>query len=69
MLEAAWPILSSVSQAPVCQANPQVVEALCEVYQRSIMVAKQAARALLPTLIISVMNIFRVSEGSLVIDP
>ena len=41
VLEGAWPILSGVAQAPVCQSNPLVVEALCEVYQRSLLSAKQ----------------------------
>ena len=51
-----------MAQAPVCQSDTQVVEALCEVYQRSIMAAKQAARSLLPILIQSVMAIFKVRK-------
>ena len=64
VLEAAWPILSGVAQAPVCQAAPLVVEALCEVYQRSMMAAKLAARPLLPTLITSVMTLYKVRRRS-----
>lgn len=33
LLEAAWPALTAVAEAPVCQQDPEVVQALCEVYK------------------------------------
>lgn len=33
LLEAAWPALSAVAEAPVCQRDADVVQALCEVYK------------------------------------
>eukprot|EP00798_Chlamydomonas_sp_ICE-L_P007351 gene7351-474_t len=58
-LEGAWPILSAVSQAPICQRDPNVVEALCEVYQGAFLFAKSAARPLQSTPIASVLTIFK----------
>jgi hypothetical protein len=60
VLEFAWPILSGVAQSELCQRDPGVVDALCEVFQRSLVSAKLAARSLLPTLIGSVLVIFKV---------
>eukprot|EP00955_Chlamydomonas_euryale_P025708 271715-Chlamydomonas_euryale.AAC.4 len=67
LLEAAWPILSGVAQSGACHADASVVEALCEVYQRSLLAARRAAALLLPTLIASVMAIFRVRQGGKVL--
>jgi hypothetical protein len=33
LLEAAWPALTAVAEAPVCQRDADVVQALCEVYK------------------------------------
>lgn len=33
LLEAAWPALTAVAEAPVCQQDADVVDALCEVYK------------------------------------
>ncbi len=33
VLEAAWPVLSAVAQHEACMREPEVVAALCEVYQ------------------------------------
>lgn len=33
LLEAAWPALTAVAEAPVCQQDADVVQALCEVYK------------------------------------
>jgi len=33
LLEAAWPVVTAVSEAPVCQQDPLVVQAVCEVYK------------------------------------
>lgn len=33
LLEAAWPVLAAVAEAPVCQADRVVVEAVCEVHK------------------------------------
>lgn len=35
LLEAAWPALTAVAEAPVCQRDGDVVQALCEVYKVS----------------------------------
>lgn len=64
MLEGAWPLLSGVAQSPVCQADIAVVEALCEVYQQSLLSAKRAAAPLLPTLIASALTIFKVRPSA-----
>jgi hypothetical protein len=33
LLEAAWPALTAVAEAPVCQRDADVVQAMCEVYK------------------------------------
>lgn len=35
LLEAAWPALTAVAEAPVCHRDADVVQALCEVYKVS----------------------------------
>lgn len=33
LLEAAWPVLSTVADAPVCRGDKVVIEAVCEVHK------------------------------------
>ncbi|GAX80410.1 hypothetical protein CEUSTIGMA_g7849.t1 [Chlamydomonas eustigma] len=68
VLEGAWPILSGVAQSMLCQRSAVVVEALCDVYQRSILSAKLAARPLIATLIASCLTIYKVYPNAHVCD-
>ncbi|KAG2427058.1 hypothetical protein HXX76_012574 [Chlamydomonas incerta] len=51
VLQVAWPVLAAVASEPQCAADPGVAEALCELYKRSLLCAKQAGRLLLPPLL------------------
>ena len=62
VLQGAWPILGGIAQSPACQSSPPVINSLCEVFTRSLLSAKRAARTLLPTLTVSLLSIYNVSQ-------
>ncbi|GIL59546.1 hypothetical protein Vafri_14293, partial [Volvox africanus] len=67
-LQVAWPVLSAVAGEPQCQRDPGVVEALAELYKRSLMSTKLAGRPLLPPLIGAMLGVLRVRPHAAVLD-
>ncbi|GIM01351.1 hypothetical protein Vretimale_6185, partial [Volvox reticuliferus] len=67
-LQVAWPVLSAVAGEPQCQSDPGVVEALAELYKRSLMSTKLAGRPLLPPLIGAMLGVLRVRPHAAVLD-
>ena len=57
VLSAAWPTLSALNAEP-WRSSPEVVDALCEVYTRSLLCAKAMAAPLLPHLLEALRDAF-----------
>lgn len=47
LLEAAWPVLSAVCEAPACRADEGIVDAVCEVYKVCLRVSVCCADAVM----------------------
>ncbi|KAF8069517.1 IPO13 [Scenedesmus sp. PABB004] len=68
LLEAAWPMLSAVAEAPVCRQDRGVVEALCELHKRAVQTARGAAKPLLTTLLGGVAGLFAATQQPACLD-
>lgn len=58
ILQAAWPVLGHVGDSQCWRAQADVVDALCEVYARSLLCAKEAAAPLLPPMMTTLVGTF-----------
>ncbi|KAK9804313.1 hypothetical protein WJX72_006272 [[Myrmecia] bisecta] len=58
LLEAAYPTLSAVAESPAWQGNVEVINALCEVYQRALLCMKSEAQPMLASLVAALMTAF-----------
>ncbi|WIA10180.1 hypothetical protein OEZ85_010384 [Tetradesmus obliquus] len=68
LLEAAWPVLSAVADAPVCRQDRPVLEAVCEVHKRALQAARGSAKPLLPTLLTAVGELFTATQQPACLD-
>ncbi|KAF6265368.1 hypothetical protein COO60DRAFT_1689898 [Scenedesmus sp. NREL 46B-D3] len=68
LLEAAWPVLSAVADAPVCRQDRSVLEAVCEVYKRALQAARGSAKPLLTTLLTAVGELFTATQQAACLD-
>eukprot|EP00879_Flechtneria_rotunda_P013989 GHRR01014615.1.p1 GENE.GHRR01014615.1~~GHRR01014615.1.p1 ORF type:complete len:901 (+),score=383.80 GHRR01014615.1:2232-4934(+) len=68
LLEAAWPVLSAVAEAPVCQQDRAAVEAVCEVYKHALQTARGSAKPLLSTLLKAVGDMFTATHQPACLD-
>eukprot|EP00882_Tetradesmus_deserticola_P025212 GHRQ01027676.1.p1 GENE.GHRQ01027676.1~~GHRQ01027676.1.p1 ORF type:complete len:237 (+),score=97.88 GHRQ01027676.1:53-712(+) len=68
LLEAAWPVLSAVADAPVCRQDRPVLEAVCEVYKRALQSARGSAKPLLTMLLTAVGELFTETQQAACLD-
>lgn len=59
LLQNCWPVVEDVGKSRKCRRSEIVVDAVCDLLQRSINIAKSAARDLLGPLVSSMLTIFQ----------